>query len=80
MRVSRWMAWATERLIEIFRSISSASKSVGQVPSSILPGRVMAPATWSSAPTSVVLPTVLWPTTATLRMWGAESTFMGRIK
>ena len=49
IRVSRWMAWAQARLIEIFRSISSPSKSVGQVPSSILPARVVAPAAYSSA-------------------------------
>ena len=75
-RVSRWMAWAQARLMEILRSISSPSKSVGQVPSSILPGRVVAPAAWRSEAIRVVFPTVLWPTTAMLRSSGAESGFM----
>src|SRR5512141_1041127 len=77
VRTSRWSAWAQARLIEIFRSISSPSKSVGQVPSSIRPGRVVAPAAWSIAATRVVFPTVLWPTTATLRSAGAERIFIG---
>ncbi len=74
--VSRWTTWAQARLIEIFRSISSPSKSVGQVPSSIRPARVVAPAACRSEATRVVLPTVLWPTTATLRRLGAENDFM----
>ena len=74
--VSRWMTWAHARLIEILRSISSPSKSVGQVPSSIRPARVVTPAACRSEATSVVFPTVLWPTTATLRRFGAENDFM----
>ena len=49
--------------IECLRSISSGSKSVVVVPSSMRPRRVVAPALNSSCDTSVVLPVSLWPTT-----------------
>ncbi len=62
---------ATASPIEIFRSISSGSKSVGALPSSTRPNRGVAPASWSSAETSVVFPTLLCPTTATL--WMADA-------
>ncbi len=62
---------ATARPTEIFRSTSSASKSVGACPSSTRPKRVVAPASWRRAETRVVLPTPLWPTTATL--WMADA-------
>ncbi len=50
------------------RAMDSSSKSVGAVPSSTRPRRVVAPAVNRSAEMSWVLPEPLWPTTATLRM------------
>ena len=50
------------------RAMASSSKSVGAVPSSTRPSRVVAPAVNSRAEMSWVLPEPLWPTTATLRM------------
>src|SRR5215475_11566889 len=51
--------------MEIFRLISSGSKSVVVVPSSTLPSRVTAPAANSIDSTSDVLPIPPWPTTPT---------------
>ena len=49
----------------ICRLISSSSWSVAVVPSATLPRRLFAPAVYSRASTSEVLPAPLWPTTAT---------------
>src|SRR5262245_12168978 len=64
--------YATEVLIEIFRLISSGSKSVVVLPSSTLPSRVTAPAANSKASTREVLPTPPWPTTPTLRSFAVS--------
>src|SRR3989442_12940263 len=55
-------------LIEIFRLISSGSKSVVVVPSSTRPRRVTAPAEKRSVSTRDVFPTPPCPTTPTLRI------------
>src|SRR5207302_8474599 len=56
------------RLREIFRLISSGSKSAVVVPSSTRPSRVTAPTEKRSASTREVLPTPPWPTKPTLRI------------
>ena len=48
---------------------SSGSWSQTVVPSSTRPSRLVAPAQWSSASASVVLPDPPWPTRATLRIF-----------
>ena len=61
-------AYAIAAEIECLRSISSGSKSVTVVPSSMRPMRVVAPEVKSSCETSVVLPVSLWPASTTFRM------------
>src|SRR5687767_3906092 len=58
---------ATAVLMEILRLISSGSKSVVVVPSSIFPRRDRPPAVKSRDSTRDVLPTPPWPTTPTFR-------------
>src|SRR5262245_60688272 len=60
--------YANDVLIEIFRLISSGSKSVVVEPSSTFPRRVTAPAANSMASTRDVLPTPPCPTTPTFRI------------
>ena len=71
MRVT-WVSfqsqWATAELMEMERRCSSGSKSKIEVPWSVEPNRGVAPAVCRSASHRVVLPSWLWPTTATVRM------------
>src|SRR5688572_11239231 len=67
MRCPFQSQYATAVLIEILRLISSGSKSVVVVPSSIFPRRLRPPAVKRSDSTSDVLPTPPWPTTPTFR-------------
>ena len=60
--------WATAALMEMERRCSSGSESRIEVPWSVEPRRGVAPAVCSSASHRVVLPSWLWPTTATVRI------------
>src|SRR6266550_4410831 len=60
---------------EIWRLISSGSKSVVVVPSSTRPFRLITPAQCSSDSVSVVLPAPPWPTRATFRILAGGNDF-----
>src|SRR5437773_4407651 len=66
-------------LIEIFRLISSGSKSVVVEPSSTFPRRVRAPAEKRSASTRDVLPTPPCPTMPTLRILPTSIAMTGHL-
>jgi len=60
------------------RRISSSSKSETVEPSLMLPSRVVAPVKCSRASASMVLPALLWETSARLRIASVVYSFMGR--
>src|ERR1700730_3760729 len=62
---------ATVRLTERCCLISTSSKSLTVVPSSMLPCRWMVPVAASSASTREVFPDPEWPTSTTFRTWSA---------
>ena len=68
MRTSIQSQWATAAEMEMERFCSSGSWSRMEVPWSVEPSRWVAPAVWRRASQSDVLPSWLWPRTATQRM------------
>src|SRR5580700_12053815 len=62
---------ASVRLTERCCLISTSSKSLTVVPSSMLPCRWMVPVAASSASTRLVLPDPEWPTSTTFLTWSA---------
>src|SRR3984885_6692732 len=62
---------ARVRLTERCCLISTSSKSLTVVPSTMLPCRWMVPVAASSASTRLVFPDPEWPTSTTLRTWSA---------
>src|SRR5580658_1285294 len=62
---------ASVRLTDRCCRISTSSKSLTVVPSSMLPCRWMVPVAVSSASTRLVLPDPEWPTSTTFRTWSA---------
>jgi len=63
--------------IEIFRLISSASKSKTVVPASVRPSRSMTPPAKSMASARLVLPSWLCPRSATLRIFSGSNLAIG---
>src|SRR2546425_540444 len=60
-------AWCSAAVMVLLRRCSSGSVSKADVPSSVRPSRVAAPAANSSASATVVFPAPPWPTMATSR-------------
>src|SRR5436190_14236498 len=78
MRLVLWPSYSRGAVVadtEIWRLISSGSKSVVVVPSSTRPLRLITPAQCSSASVSVVLPAPPWPTRATFRILAGGNDF-----